>query len=46
SIDRMDAQTMYKELLEYVEAGNIEEEDVLKISMIQNWINTYARTFK
>ncbi|CAG8608858.1 19864_t:CDS:2, partial [Racocetra persica] len=46
STNRIDAQAMYKELLEYIEAGNIEEKDVSKIITIQNWINTYAYVFK
>ncbi|CAG8719711.1 17130_t:CDS:2, partial [Racocetra persica] len=43
--DRIDAQAMYKELLEYVEASDIEKKDIPKITTIQNWINTYAHTF-
>ncbi|RIB13654.1 hypothetical protein C2G38_2197242 [Gigaspora rosea] len=46
SEDRMDAQTMHDELLKYVEAGDIEAENIPKTSTIQNWLNTYARAFK
>ncbi|CAG8811469.1 20395_t:CDS:2, partial [Gigaspora rosea] len=46
SKDRMNAQNMYNELLKYVEAGDIEKEDVLQISTIHNWINAYASAFK
>ncbi|CAG8852389.1 34680_t:CDS:2, partial [Gigaspora margarita] len=42
SQDRMNAQNMYNELLKYVEAGDIEKEDVPQISTIHNWINAYA----
>ncbi|CAG8783089.1 20685_t:CDS:2 [Gigaspora margarita] len=46
SQDRMDAQTMHDKLLKYVKAKDIEAEDIPKTSMIQNWLNTYARAFK
>ncbi|CAG8611095.1 28122_t:CDS:2 [Gigaspora margarita] len=46
SQNRMDAQTMHDKLLKYVEVGDIEVEDIPKTSMIQNWLNTYARAFK
>jgi len=44
--DRMNAQDMYSELLKYVETGELEKEDIPKVSTIQNWINTYTRIFK
>ena len=44
--DKMSAKDMYNELLIFVESGEIEAEDVPKIITIQNWISTYARTFK
>ena len=46
SEDRMNAQGMRNELLKYVEAGELDEEDIPKVNTIQNWINTYARIFK
>lgn len=44
--DKMSAKDMYNELLVFVESGEMEAEDVPKITTIQNWISTYARTFK
>ncbi|CAB4396728.1 unnamed protein product [Rhizophagus irregularis] len=44
--DKMLAKDMYNELLNFVESGELEAEDVPKITTIQNWISTYARTFK
>ena len=44
--DKMSAKDMYNELLIFVESGKIEAEDVPKVITIQNWISTYARTFK
>lgn len=44
--DKMNAQDMHTELLKYVEVGELAEEDIPKISTIQNWISTYARNFK
>jgi len=41
--DRMNAQEMHDELLKYIETS---EEDIPKVSTIQNWINTYTRIFK
>ncbi|CAG8464628.1 18163_t:CDS:2 [Gigaspora margarita] len=44
--DRMDGQAMCNELLKYAESGDIEEEDVLGLSTIQNWLHSYAHMFK
>jgi len=44
--DKMLAKDMYNELLKFVESGELEAEDIPKITTIQNWISTYARTFK
>ncbi|RIA94341.1 hypothetical protein C1645_734867 [Glomus cerebriforme] len=44
--DKMTAKDMYNELQTFVESGELEAEDVPKITTIQNWISTYARTFK
>ena len=44
--DRMNAQVMHDELLKYVETGEIEEEEVLKVHTIQNWISSYTYAFK
>ncbi|GET04424.1 hypothetical protein GLOIN_2v1791933 [Rhizophagus clarus] len=43
---RMLAKDMHNELLNFVESGELEAEDVPKILTIQNWISTYARAFK
>ncbi|PKK72191.1 hypothetical protein RhiirC2_743273, partial [Rhizophagus irregularis] len=40
------AKDMHNELLKFVESGELEAEDVPKITTIQNWISTYARAFK
>ncbi|RHZ50567.1 hypothetical protein Glove_495g38 [Diversispora epigaea] len=40
--DKMNAQDMQTELLKYVEAGELAEDDIPKVSTIQNWIITYA----
>ncbi|GBC42666.2 hypothetical protein GLOIN_2v1480119 [Rhizophagus irregularis DAOM 181602=DAOM 197198] len=40
------AKDIYNELMKFVESGELEAEDVPKITTIQNWISTYARTFK
>ncbi len=44
--DKMLAKDMYNELLKFVESGELEAKDIPKITTIQNWISTYARTFK
>ncbi|CAG8741871.1 17359_t:CDS:2, partial [Rhizophagus irregularis] len=44
--DRLNARSMRDELLKHVEAGELEEEDILKVNTIQNWINTYTCVFK
>ncbi|RHZ75937.1 hypothetical protein Glove_208g81 [Diversispora epigaea] len=44
--DKMNAQDMQTELLKYVEAGELAEDDIPKVSTIQNWISTYAQNFK
>ena len=44
--DKMSAKDMYNELLVFVESGELEAENVPKITTIQNWISSYARTFK
>ncbi|CAB5201015.1 unnamed protein product [Rhizophagus irregularis] len=46
SEDRLNARSMRDELLKHVEADELEEEDILKVNTIQNWINTYTRVFK
>ena len=37
---------MHDKLLKYVETGEIEEEKVLKVHTIQNWISSYTHAFK
>ncbi|CAG8607525.1 3833_t:CDS:2 [Gigaspora margarita] len=46
SKERMSAKAMHCELLEYAKSGEIKREDVLKIQIIQNWLNSYAQIFK
>ncbi|CAG8494206.1 27319_t:CDS:2 [Racocetra persica] len=44
--DKMSARDMHYELLKFVEIGEIEKADILKIDTIQNWIGLYARAVK
>ncbi|RHZ90012.1 hypothetical protein Glove_9g308 [Diversispora epigaea] len=44
--DKMSAREMHIELMKYVETEEFLEEDIPKVSTIQNWINSYARIFK
>ncbi|CAB5334833.1 unnamed protein product [Rhizophagus irregularis] len=44
--DKMLVKDMYNELMKFVESEELEAEDVPKITTIQNWISTYAQTFK
>ena len=44
--DKMSAKDMYNELLVFVESGELKAENIPKIITIQNWISSYARTFK
>ncbi|CAG8716541.1 27075_t:CDS:2, partial [Racocetra persica] len=46
SQDKINTQDICNELLKYVESRDIEEEDILKISTIQNWLSSYAYAFK
>ncbi|CAG8717150.1 36200_t:CDS:2, partial [Racocetra persica] len=46
SQDKISTQDMFNELLKYVKSRDIEEEDIPKISTIQNWLSSYARAFK
>ncbi|CAG8769008.1 32000_t:CDS:2 [Gigaspora margarita] len=43
--DRLNAQGMHAELMEFVRAGEIEEENVPKVGTIQNWIGRYSCKF-
>ncbi|CAG8846978.1 2504_t:CDS:2, partial [Gigaspora margarita] len=43
---KLDNRDSGNKLLKYVEAGDIEAEDISKTSTIQNWLNTYACAFK
>ncbi|CAG8854322.1 36347_t:CDS:1, partial [Gigaspora margarita] len=43
--DRLNAQGMHAELMEFVRAGEIEEKNVPKVVTIQNWIGRYSREF-
>ncbi|RHZ83126.1 hypothetical protein Glove_99g287 [Diversispora epigaea] len=44
--DKLTAQEMRNELLNYVESNEIEEQDVPKVTTIQGWISRYAAAFK
>ncbi|RHZ71090.1 hypothetical protein Glove_262g77 [Diversispora epigaea] len=44
--DKLTAQEMRNELLNYVESNEIEEQDVPKVTTIQGWISRYAVAFK
>ncbi|CAG8539840.1 38833_t:CDS:2 [Gigaspora margarita] len=44
--NRMNAQAMHKELLKFAKDGEIEKEDVPKISTIDNCLSSYACAFK
>ena len=44
--DKMSAKEIYNELLTFVESGELEAKDVPKLTIIQNWISAYTRTFK
>ncbi|CAG8595450.1 24205_t:CDS:1 [Gigaspora margarita] len=39
------AKEMHKELLRFMHAREIEEDNVLQLTTIQNWIGRYAREF-
>ncbi|CAG8696253.1 20789_t:CDS:1, partial [Racocetra persica] len=42
----MGTQTMHDELLKYAECGDIEKEDIPKLTTIENWLYSYSRAFK
>ncbi|CAG8613498.1 12886_t:CDS:2, partial [Gigaspora rosea] len=44
--DRMTAQEIHDELYKFVESGEINEEDIPKVSTIKGWIATYSRALK
>ncbi|CAG8811100.1 16967_t:CDS:1, partial [Cetraspora pellucida] len=43
--DKLTAKEMYEELLELVHFGEIDEDHVPKVTIIQNWIGQYSREF-
>jgi len=43
---KMNPQQMREELLQRVPKGELREEDVPKISTIQNWISSFSRRWK
>ena len=43
---KLNAQQMHEELLKRVELGEIEENDVPKVTTITNWISTFSRKWK
>ncbi|CAG8852224.1 41793_t:CDS:1, partial [Gigaspora margarita] len=44
--ERYSAEEMWKELMELVKIGSLEESDIPKVSTIQNWIARYAAQHK
>ncbi|RIA79598.1 hypothetical protein C1645_840308 [Glomus cerebriforme] len=44
--DRYSTQEMWNELTKLVEKDSLEENDILKVSTIQNWIARYAAQHK
>src|SRR2546429_9250983 len=44
--DKMSAKDMYNKLLVFVESGELEDENILKITTIKNWISSYERILK
>lgn len=44
--DKMNAQEMHKALYSFVESGEIEEDDIPKVSTIQGWISKYSAALK
>jgi hypothetical protein len=46
SRQKMNPQQMHEELLQQVQKGELCEEDVPKISTIQNWISSFSRRWK
>jgi hypothetical protein len=43
---KMSPQQMHEELLEWVQKGELHEEDVPKVPTIQNWISGFSRRWK
>jgi hypothetical protein len=43
---KMNAQQMHEELLQRVQQGELCEEDIPKVSTIQNWISGFSRRWK
>ncbi|PKY59214.1 hypothetical protein RhiirA4_514713, partial [Rhizophagus irregularis] len=43
---KLNAQQMYEELMRRAELGEIEENDVPKVTTITNWISTFSRKWK
>lgn len=44
--DRMNAKDMYERLKEFSYNGELEEEEIPKISTIQSWISRFTQKFK
>ena len=42
----MNAQGMYNELMDWANQGEIDKEDIPKVSTIYNWITRTAASFK
>jgi len=43
---KLNAQQMHEELLKRAELGEIEENDIPKVTTITNWISTFSRKWK
>jgi len=44
--DRMNAKDMYERLKEFSNNGELEEEEILKVNIIQSWILRFTQKFK
>jgi hypothetical protein len=44
--DKMNAQEMHTALFSFVESGEIEDDDIPKVSTIQGWISKYSAALK
>jgi tRNA G37 N-methylase TrmD len=44
--DKLTAQEMLNELQEFASSGEIQQDDIPKVSTIHNWITRYNREFK
>ena len=43
---RFSAQQMYDELIQYSQYGELDKNDIPKVSTIQNWITSFSQKWK